>query len=1311
MNLLVAILLALPASGKIETPWAGIYKGINPKGGSDAYGYTYRSSQDGDPITFNWIEISGTGTNLNLSDDDSATVNLPFVFKLYDDTTSSVHVQSNGGITFRGDIQLSYSNHALPDTNGTMIAVYWSDQNPASHGGVYYQFFGDTMAVIEWYQVPEYNGSSYNTYEIVLYSDGRIKLQYFTIGDYSDETVGIQSKDAYSTGNGWYIQYVYNSNPASHVPGDSTVIEFQPPIPQDHDIGILSLITSPTAYLNDTITITATVKNHGLNSETFDLRFIIDTNSVVIFDTIVTSVSIDTAQVKDVSINYIVESSGNYNVTAYTILATDTNYINDTAYTHFLAINSIPLPYITDFEQDSGYFYHTGQKDPWQWGAASHVHSGTYGWATTLTDTYPSNGDGTLYTYAIDLSRFSPYDSTYVTFWYFDSLESGYDYVYLLITEDRGLSWDTLKAYTGYADDWSQEYVDLKPYNGKKVQLAFKFSSDYSVTKAGFFMDDFKVGIPLDNDVGIRKIQITPLVSRPNDTVEINIFVHNFGLLTQNNFYTGYMIKGSSGETLLVDSSLISTLPASSDTQISIYFSPQDTGTFTVIAYTQLSIDEYTGNDTLQTDFLSGGPDFTLDKYTIGGDGIADPGENNVPLIVNIVNNGARADSTMLNLSTSNSSITITNPSHYIGEVLCGDTIIDTFLINVSSSVQNGDVADFILNITAENNYQSTQNFQIILGGKAWTVMVFINGDNNLTSYGVSDIDEMESVGSNDYMNILVQFDGYSSYTDSAGTHQDANRYYITQHPTANDMIDAYPIMNLGEVDMGDTNVIFDFFKWGVDNYPARHYLFVIWDHGSGWVKNTEGQKGVSHDDTDNDYLSFANGEARALLKKMHDYLGRNIDILGYDVCVTQMLENLYEVYGYADHVVASEKSEPGDGWDYHFLQAIATNPDITPQELSSEIVNYYSQYYASQNSVTLSAVRLNKDMQTLFGLINNLSRELIKAGGIGRTDVHNIINNLDGEVETGDPYGYFVDVKHFAMALKNAGISTTITAICDSIIALYDSGSLFNNAWASSDVSSSMYGISVMLPPAGEDLSGWEAPYSGLLISNQTLWYRFLMGDTILPDTPHTTLNRAFFEIQGIETDTLAANSQGTLHLVLSNYTRKPDSNVTLILNAPQFMTFDAETINISVVPEDSTIEVEIPFTVAQNATNAGYSLGITINSTNYTDSYRVPFIIGAFSDVKERNAYVSTELRTGTFIKPGATLPIQLSITQPEKVNISLFDIQGRKVKTLFTGRLQKGIHSIHVTLPSTISEGIYFVVLDTPENTNSHRVILIK
>ena len=47
---------------------------------------------------------------------------------------------------------------------------------------------------------------------------------------------------------------------------------------------------------------------------------------------------------------------------------------------------------------------------------------------------------------------------------------------------------------------------------------------------------------------------------------------------------------------------------------------------------------------------------------------------------------------------------------------------------------------------------------------KKWTGMVWMAGDNDLEANGVEDIQEMKQVGSNDDLNIVVQFDRMSDH-------------------------------------------------------------------------------------------------------------------------------------------------------------------------------------------------------------------------------------------------------------------------------------------------------------------------------------------------------------------------------------------------------------------------------------------------------------------------------------------------------------------------------------------------------------------
>ena len=40
--------------------------------------------------------------------------------------------------------------------------------------------------------------------------------------------------------------------------------------------------------------------------------------------------------------------------------------------------------------------------------------------------------------------------------------------------------------------------------------------------------------------------------------------------------------------------------------------------------------------------------------------------------------------------------------------------------------------------------------------------------------------------------------------------------------------------------------------------------------------------------------------------------------------------------------MIGSEILEPGDGWDYSFLQLIVDNPSTTPEQLGAKIVDTF---------------------------------------------------------------------------------------------------------------------------------------------------------------------------------------------------------------------------------------------------------------------------------------------------------------------------------------------------------------------------------
>lgn len=91
--------------------------------------------------------------------------------------------------------------------------------------------------------------------------------------------------------------------------------------------------------------------------------------------------------------------------------------------------------------------------------------------------------------------------------WY--DLEEDYDYLYLVASEDDGVTWSILKTpsgtdqdpsgnsygwgYNGVTDGWIEETVDLSQYAGKKILLRFEYVTDAAVNGEGLLLDDVSI--------------------------------------------------------------------------------------------------------------------------------------------------------------------------------------------------------------------------------------------------------------------------------------------------------------------------------------------------------------------------------------------------------------------------------------------------------------------------------------------------------------------------------------------------------------------------------------------------------------------------------------------------------------------------------------------------------------------------------------------------------------------------------------------------------------------------------------------------
>ncbi len=230
-----------------------------------------------------------------------------------------------------------------------------------------------------------------------------------------------------------------------------------------------------------------------------------------------------------------------------------------------------------------------------------------------------------------------------------------------------------------------------------------------------------------------------------------------------------------------------------------------------------------------------------------------------------------------------------------------------------------------------------------------WTFMVYLDSDNNLESAGIEDMNEMEMIGSTDEVNIIVQMDRWeteeSDDDTSNGDWKGCKRFRIEKDGDTS-IINSPELMDLGEVNMGDPEVLIDFAKWAMDNYPAENYGIVLWDHGGAFY-------GICWDDTvpgsdEADTINMT--EMRYAAREIYMHRGaEKLEFWGFDACLMAQMAVLYQLKDFVEVCDASGYNEPGDGWPYEdFLLDLTRTPTMDGAELGKSIAKWYVESYSN---------------------------------------------------------------------------------------------------------------------------------------------------------------------------------------------------------------------------------------------------------------------------------------------------------------------------------------------------------------------------
>lgn len=234
--------------------------------------------------------------------------------------------------------------------------------------------------------------------------------------------------------------------------------------------------------------------------------------------------------------------------------------------------------------------------------------------------------------------------------------------------------------------------------------------------------------------------------------------------------------------------------------------------------------------------------------------------------------------------------------------------------------------------------------------GDRWLVLLYQDADDQVLEQDIFlDLNEAERVGSSDKVTIIAQADRYRGAFRGDGNWTSARRYLVQQDDDLN-AIHSEMLEDLGEVNMAQSQTLVDFVTWGVQNYPADHYVLILSDHGMGWPGGFSDPAPSSRDPGSAPLVS-ALDEDFLFLSELDEALGEirqqtgieKFDMIGMDACLMSQLEVYAALQPHAHYAVASEETEPALGWAYaSFLQSLVDNPNMSAEELSADVVQSY---------------------------------------------------------------------------------------------------------------------------------------------------------------------------------------------------------------------------------------------------------------------------------------------------------------------------------------------------------------------------------
>lgn len=272
---------------------------------------------------------------------------------------------------------------------------------------------------------------------------------------------------------------------------------------------------------------------------------------------------------------------------------------------------------------------------------------------------------------------------------------------------------------------------------------------------------------------------------------------------------------------------------------------------------------------------------------------------------------------------------------------------------------------------TAADN--TTDNGDIALEDGSWAVYWYLCGSDLESNGGfaTNDLSELMEVELPENVNVVIETGGSAVWQNDLMDADKLQRWLYNSEGLQ--LVDEQP-----SASMGEAQTLADFLSFAKENYPAEKTAVVFWNHGGGSVTGAAFDEIYGYDSLtlDEMYQAFSSVWNPSMEKQP-------LELIGFDTCLMATVDVAYTFADLAHYLVASEETEPANGWYYsQWVGTLAQNPSMNGEELGKVICDaYYAgcEEVGTQDNTTLSLTDLTK-VQTLLDAYDTFGAEALAA-------------------------------------------------------------------------------------------------------------------------------------------------------------------------------------------------------------------------------------------------------------------------------------------------------------------------------------------